>query len=182
MDEPEILASDAEREQVATRLGAAVGDGRLTLAEYSERVGQAHAARTRGDLVPLTADLPATTGSQAPAVAPAPERTRWSVLPIGGEVKRGRWRVPARSLSVSLIGGASLDLSQAEFAAPTVEMTRWSIIGGMSVKVPPGVRVEVGGVSVLGGHSVTLPPPSPGAPTLRLRLFSLIGGVSVSST
>lgn len=176
MGEPEILASDAERERVAAELGAAVGEGRLTLAEYSDRVGRAHAARTRGDLVPLTADLPAGT-----AVAAGPVRTRWSVLPLGGTVRRGRWRVPPRSVGVALIGGASLDLSQAEFAAPVVEITRWSLIGGITVKVPPGVRVEVGGMSVIGGHSVRLSDPSPGAPTLRLRLFSLIGGVSVST-
>lgn len=172
-----VLASDAEREQVAARLGQAVGEGRLTLAEFSERAGQAHAARTRAELAPLTADLPAAS----PALpAPAgPGRAEWSVSPIGGESRRGRWRVPARSVGVTIIGGASLDLSEAEFAAPTVEVTRWSVIGGVSVRVPAGVRVEVSGFSLLGGQSVSLPEPAPGAPTLRIRLFSLIGGVSV---
>lgn len=172
-----VRASDAEREQVATRLGQAVGEGRLTLSEFSDRVGQTHAAVTRAELASITADLP------APSAAPAaPGKTSWSVSPIGGEVRKGRWRVPARSIGISLIGGASLDLTEAEFAAPEVQVTRWSVIGGVSVKVPPGVRVEVSGFSLLGGHSVSLPEPSVGAPTLYLRLFSLIGGVSVSAT
>jgi hypothetical protein len=172
-----VRASDAEREQVATRLGQAVGEGRLTLSEFSERVGQAHAAVTRAELAPLTADLPAVPAAAAPS-----GKTSWTVSPIGGEVRKGRWRVPARSMGISLIGGAALDLTEAEFAAPEVEFTRWSVIGGISVKVPPGVRVEVSGFSLLGGHSVKLPEPAPGAPTLRLRLFSLIGGVSVAES
>ena len=171
---PDVRASDAEREDVAARLGQAVGEGRLTLAEFSDRVGQVHAARTRGELVPLTADLPA--GTAAPR---EPVRTSWQVSPIGGVTRKGSWRVPARTVGVSIIGGASLDLTDAEFAAPEVEFTRVSIIGGMDVQVPAGVRVEVGGFSLLGGHSVRLPEPAPGAPVLRLRLFSLIGGISV---
>jgi Domain of unknown function (DUF1707) len=171
---PDVRASDAEREEVAARLGRAVGEGRLTLAEFSDRVGQAHAATTRAELVPLTADLPATT-----VPGRGPEKTSWSVSPIGGMARKGSWRVPERSVGISVIGGASLDLTDAEFAAPEVLLTRVSLIGGIDARVPAGVRVEVEGFSLLGGHSVRLPPPSPGAPVLRLRLFSLIGGVSV---
>jgi DUF1707 SHOCT-like domain len=170
----EIRASDAEREQVAAELGRAVGEGRLTLAEFSDRVGQAHAAVTRAELVPLTADLPAVT---APAATPG--RTSWTVSPIGGESRRGSWRVPRRSVGISLIGGANLDFTEAELAAPEVELTRWSLIGGVSAKVPAGVRVEVSGFTLLGGRSVRLPEPPPGAPVVRLRLFSVIGGISV---
>ena len=35
-----------------------LSEGRLTLVEYEERAGQAYAARTIGDLLPLTSDLP----------------------------------------------------------------------------------------------------------------------------
>jgi Domain of unknown function (DUF1707) len=171
---PDVRASDSEREEAATRLGRAVGEGRLTLAEFSDRVGQAHAATTRAELVPLTADLPDTT-----APGREPVKTRWSVSPIGGMVRKGSWQVPERSVGISLIGGASLDLTDAELAAPEVVLTRISIIGGIDAKVPPGVRVEVEGFSVLGGRSVRLPAPAAGAPVLRLRLFSLVGGVSV---
>jgi hypothetical protein len=174
--EPEIRASDAEREAVAERLGAAVGEGRLTLSEFSERVGQAHAARTRAELEPLTADLPV-----AAAAAGAGAPTSWQVSPIGGVRRSGRWRVPRRTVSVGGIGGMDLDLSEAEFAAREVRILRIGIIGGLEVTVPPGVRVEVDGFSVLGGHDVRMPPPAPGAPTLRLTAFVLIGGVKVSS-
>jgi hypothetical protein len=45
-----ILASDAERERSIALLRDAVSEGRLTLEEFSERVGLAHAARTDQDL------------------------------------------------------------------------------------------------------------------------------------
>lgn len=62
-----LRVSDAEREQVAARLREAIADGRLTLAEADERQATAYAARTRADLAPLTADLPAP---QPPTHAP----------------------------------------------------------------------------------------------------------------
>jgi hypothetical protein len=54
----DVRASDAEREKVATALRDHAGDGRLDPEELDKRLDQAYAARTRGDLVPLLADLP----------------------------------------------------------------------------------------------------------------------------
>ncbi len=53
-----MRAADADRERVAEQLRSAHADGRLDLAEYDERVQQAWAARTYGDLDALTVDLP----------------------------------------------------------------------------------------------------------------------------
>ena len=55
---PAILASDSEREQSIERLRDAVGEGRLTLEEFSDRLGRAYAARTDRDLAALVGDLP----------------------------------------------------------------------------------------------------------------------------
>ncbi len=57
-DDDGIVASDTEREAVAERLSAALGEGRLDLAAFEERSGAAMHARTRGELARLTADLP----------------------------------------------------------------------------------------------------------------------------
>lgn len=54
----ELRASDAERAAVVRRLEHAVGEGRLSMAEFEERVEVAHRARTRTELDELTADLP----------------------------------------------------------------------------------------------------------------------------
>lgn len=53
-----LRASNAEREAVVERLEHAVAEGRITMAEFDERVTAAYAALTHGDLEPLVADLP----------------------------------------------------------------------------------------------------------------------------
>jgi Domain of unknown function (DUF1707) len=53
-----IRASDAERDAVIEMLRRHTADGRLTMAEFEERVAEAYAARTRGDLDPVLRELP----------------------------------------------------------------------------------------------------------------------------
>ena len=60
-----MRVSDTERTQVQDRLRRAHDVGQLDLTEFDERVRQAWAARTRGELARVTADLP------APPPAPA---------------------------------------------------------------------------------------------------------------
>ncbi len=64
-----LRTSDTEREQVAAILRAAMTEGRLTLEEGEERLGQVYAAKFRDELAPLTADLP-DNGRQALAATP----------------------------------------------------------------------------------------------------------------
>ncbi|GAA4799480.1 hypothetical protein GCM10023200_40490 [Actinomycetospora chlora] len=54
----QLRVGDAERGRVADQLARAHAEGRLTLAEYDERVRAAHGAVVAADLAPLTADLP----------------------------------------------------------------------------------------------------------------------------
>jgi hypothetical protein len=82
--EPAMRASDADRDAVAGRLRAASEDGRLDVDELEDRLAQAYAAKTYGELAPLTADL-------EPATSPLPGALR------------GKWRAWASS-SVLLLG------------------------------------------------------------------------------
>jgi len=43
---------------------------------------------------------------------------------------------------ISIVGGARLDLSQAQLAAPEVILTKVSLVGGVRIWVPPGIRVQ----------------------------------------
>ena len=54
----DIRASNTEREAAVQLLQTAVGEGRITLAEFEERTAAAYAARTRAELDALTEDLP----------------------------------------------------------------------------------------------------------------------------
>ena len=53
-----MRAADTDRERAAEQLRSAHTEGRLDLTEYDERLQQAWAARTYGELDALTADLP----------------------------------------------------------------------------------------------------------------------------
>ncbi len=65
-----MRAADTDRERVAEELRTAHNEGRLDLTEYDERVQQAWAARTYGELEALTADLPGARPAAAPATRP----------------------------------------------------------------------------------------------------------------
>jgi Domain of unknown function (DUF1707) len=186
----DMRASDAERDTVVGSLNQAVGEGRLTMDEFSGRLELAYAARTRGDLDPLLRDLPAGSGAAVAAATSGTavvsgggsqgRDTHWNISPIGGIRHRGHWRVPRHTVAIGVLGGVDVDLGEAELAAPEVMITKVSIIGGVSVRVPPGMRVEVSNFSILGGRNVNLGGPlAPNAPVLRIRSFSIIGGVNV---
>jgi hypothetical protein len=53
-----LRAADADRHQIAEQLKSALDEGRLSLAEYDDRVRDAYAARTYAELLHLVADLP----------------------------------------------------------------------------------------------------------------------------
>ena len=63
VDTDAMRASDRDRQEVVDRLRAAVGDGRLRMDEYMERMESAYQAVTLGDLAPLSGDL-AISGPQ----------------------------------------------------------------------------------------------------------------------
>ena len=87
MPESHLRAADADRVAVATALGEHMSAGRLSLAEYDERVAHAYAARTFGDLAELTADLPASGSHPVATSAPAKRPARRSAC---GPTGRGR--------------------------------------------------------------------------------------------
>lgn len=177
---PELRVSDADREATVVRLREAGGEGRLTLEELAERVERADAARTRGDLDALTADLPAAApGFTLAAEAPRKER-RWVVAIMGGEQRKGRWRPSRRTNAVAVMGGVDIDLREAELA-DGAEILAVPVMGAVTVTVPEGVSVELSGFALMGGNSgpEDKVPPLPNAPVVRVRAFSLMGGVVV---
>jgi len=162
---PAIRVSDDEREHSIVLLRDAVVTGRLTLEEFSERVGRAQLARTDRELAELTVDLPA----QAPVpaiVTQAKHRAICSKL-----VRRGSWEIPERSSWRSLFGTIVLDLREARLAAPVVELEIHNTFGTVTVLVPAGVQLDVEGTAPFASQVIEPPsrPPPAGAPRLRIR-------------
>jgi hypothetical protein len=116
MPEPHLRAADADREAVAASLGEHMSAGRLTLAEYDERVSRAYAARTLGDLAELTTDLPPTVRTPAPGPTPvshpgSSSRSACGSAPWGGGRRRTHaWRswVTTSLIVISIWLAASL--------------------------------------------------------------------------
>ncbi len=187
---PDLRATDADRERVAERLRAAAADGQLTFDELEERLNAAYAARPGGELVPLTADLQepgaalASPGPEAGAgvtVRRGPGGAKWLIAIMGGCERKGRWRLAERATSLNIMGGADLDLSQAELAGDHVELTVLSLMGGAEIRLPENLAVEVSEFALMGGNEVRIGEarPGDGGPLLRLKLISVMGGTTV---
>ena len=192
---PEIRISDHDREQVVELLRAHTAEGRLTLDEFSDRVGQAYAARTQRDLDALTSDLPVPRPPTPPVPAPGPRppvlspdrtpvpasRTRWVVAVMSGSNRRGRWDPGDRVNAFAWMGACILDFRDAEIAGAEVVVTAVAFMGGIEIVVPEGMRVEFSGVPFMGGTECKVPPASGDGPVLRVKAFAFMGGIEVKS-
>lgn len=179
---PQVGVSDVERDEVARRLAGAVGEGRLTLDEFTQRVNAVYEAKARDELEALTADIPA--GPPAPEIADPGEHTgkrRWKVAVLGGSDYRGRWRVPAKSGYFAMLGGSMVDLRDALLDTHEIEITLVSFLGGSEVIVPRGVRVEVDATNVLAGDKIKVDEEAtlPNSPIVRIRSYSFLAGNDV---
>jgi Domain of unknown function (DUF1707)/Cell wall-active antibiotics response 4TMS YvqF len=175
-DEPEppaILAGDRDRDSSIELLSTAVAEGRLTLEEFSDRVGLAQAARTQSELIVLTRDLPAAvtpaadlvpaTGDLLPAAAR--HRALFSQL-----VWRGPWDLLPHSSFRCIFGTVMLDLTQARLSAADTELDIYNLFGTVTLVVPDEVQVIVTGGGAFASQVIETPPrPSaPGAPRLHI--------------
>jgi Domain of unknown function (DUF1707) len=76
--DPRLRASDSDRERTVELLREHHAVGRLTADEFHERLDHAYAARTRGELDELLADLPAMDLYRLPSAGIQPARRRGS--------------------------------------------------------------------------------------------------------
>jgi hypothetical protein len=157
-----ILASDAERDQTVTRLRDAVAEGRLTLEEFSERVGAVQVARTDQDLAVLSGDLPA-----APAPVAGDEADTHRAI-CSHLTRQGPWSLPVRSRWRSWFGTIDLDLRQARLSGNDTEIAIHNVFGTVTVIVPEGLEVVVKGGGWFASQKIDSPaaPPAAGGPRL----------------
>jgi hypothetical protein len=92
---PDAAVSEAERDQLSTRLNAAFEAGTLDADEYRVRLDRLFAAQRLGELVPVVEGLPpqqtyatpalvASTGGRPGELAPARDARRLSLVAVGG--------------------------------------------------------------------------------------------------
>jgi len=172
---PDPLVSDEDRELVVDRLRAACGEGRLSLEEFTDRVGDVYRARTAGELERLTGDLPAVPEPPEPGIRPS----RWVVGVLSGARRSGPWRPAQPTRVVAVLGSCRIDLTRVDLE-PETHIVATAVLGGIEVLVPEGVGVDFGGFAFLGGRDdKTTAHRGPGAPIVRVDGFAFLGGVTV---
>ncbi|GLX95709.1 DUF1707 domain-containing protein [Herbidospora sp. NBRC 101105] len=87
---PEMRASDADREKVAAALREHMVEGRLNAEEFGERLEAAYAAKTFGELRVLTRDLPDIDLKNLPA-RPEPVKPQAPGAPANLKAAWGGW-------------------------------------------------------------------------------------------
>jgi class 3 adenylate cyclase len=177
----EQRVADADRDRTVTLLREHVVVGRLTLDEFSERVGLALEARTRGDLEATLANLPDLAIPQETSVRR--KARHWFIGFMSGSGAKGRWRISGNTTAIAVMGGCDLDLRHAEIDGPEVVITAVAFMGGVQITVPEGFDVEMNVFPFMGGRELKLRnvPIIPGSPRIRIRGFAMMGGVEVRS-
>ncbi len=180
---PELRASDADRERTAEVLRRAAGEGRLTIEELDERLDVVYETRTQRELDKLIADVVVRDDPARANRMPvrAGEGSNWVVSVMSGHDRKGRWRVGRHLKVISIMGGSSIDLNDAELTSDVTEITVFSLMGGSDVRVPDGLNVEISDFAFMGGNDAKIGEymPDPGGPLVKIRMISIMGGSDV---
>jgi hypothetical protein len=124
MDQSSLRAGDADRRRVADELQRHYVEGRLSSDELTERVRQATAARTQGDLAALLQDLPPLTPAPSEPTAVAPQTE--SPGPVGSPSHRDvRTHVTSYALVMVLLVAIWLITSPGGYFWPIWPMLGW---------------------------------------------------------
>lgn len=176
VDERAHRVSDAERERAVEALREDLLAGRLTLEEFSERVGLAYGATVGAELELARESLPATRTS-----APTRRRpVRLSIVLLGHLVRRGRLRLRRHTIAISVLGDLDLDLREAQLERAKATVHVFVLFGNADVYVPEGIDVDVGGLTLLGHRREWgADAARDSTPLLRVRVYGLLGTVDV---
>ena len=185
-----LRISDADRHRVSELLRAAAGEGRLDIEELDERLEATYAAKTYGDLVPITADLPFAQEHRLPTREPAPlrdlgpaRRFDTSVAIMGGTTRKGLWELGDTHNAVAVMGGVELDLRSARFTSRETVIRAFAFWGGIDIYVNAQTRVVVDGIGIMGafdqaGDKVE-PDLGPDSPVVRVTGLAIMAGITV---
>ena len=146
-------------------LNAALGEGRLTLPEFEERVNSVLKARTYGEVEPYLADLPV-------GAAPRPDggREQLELRNVASSMKRsGRWTVPRRVVVHNKAGSVKLDFAEAVMLSPVVEVDLDVLAGSTELILPDGATADIDDLTMYAGSAKSRVPSSDdgGAATVR---------------
>jgi hypothetical protein len=182
--------ADVDRDRVVAVLRLHCTEGRITLDEFSDRVGDVYNARTVAELDAAVHDLPVPWSEDAGrGDEPEPDRrskartrsVRWLVAIFSSSHRRGRFTLDDESAVVAAFGDCTLDLSEASIEGPNPLVTAVAAFGNVTIVVPEGIDVNLQGFPFFGstrcdtGSTRALP----GSPVVTVRAFAAFGDVRV---
>jgi hypothetical protein len=134
----ELRASDADRDRTAAVLSGALATGRLTTTEYAERLDTTYAAKTLGELAPLTRDLPAedAAGTSVGVVDRAEVAARFSKV-----IRSGRWVAGRHTRLTAHYGALIVNLADAVLPGREITLDIHAFCGKLIVTIPAGAHV-----------------------------------------
>ncbi|PTR23552.1 uncharacterized protein DUF1707 [Rhodococcus sp. OK519] len=183
MEAKDLRVSDAEREYVGELLQRAVGQGMLWLGEFTERMDTVLAAKTRGELNAVLADLPgmqinpayvsggypppahpgqarpvpAAPMSAEPVAAPPAGYPTQQPLVIRGRMstitRKGRWNVPPALHLDSRMGSTTLDFTEAVMQTQVVHLTIDDYCGSITLILPEQATADLNDIETVGGSA-----------------------------
>ncbi len=144
--ESHLRMSDHDREQVVARLYEAVGEGRITMDEFEDRLTGTLAARTFGDVLPHVADLPTTALVSGAAQV--------DLKVTGSPIRRiGRWIAPPR-MNINARGSSvTLDYTEATIASPVTQIDLAATGSSLRLIVPRGPPADLPGLTQHGSSA-----------------------------
>ncbi len=184
--EPESRLIAQARERAIDELTTRLAREELDDEDYARRMLAVKRASALPELDSLLAE-PARQPS-VPASAPAvsseygyaddPDSERIVAI-LAGVSRKGSWQ-PCERLDVfAFLGGVELDFREAELVYDVIEVKVGALLGGVEIKVPPDINVEVDGTAFLGGFEQAEVTLDPDAPVLRIKGWAFLGGVDV---
>ncbi|WML62100.1 DUF1707 domain-containing protein [Rhodococcus sp. AH-ZY2] len=179
MESRDLRVSDAEREHVGTLLQRAVGQGMLSLGEFTERMDTALAAKTRGELNAVLVDLPGVQvrpeylphpAQLGPVPAPPVPGPGHSAPPVSGPVypapsphmqvptirgrmstlsRKGRWEVPPVLRLDTLMSSVTLDFTEAVMRTQVVRIQVDDYLSSLTLIVPAEATADINGLDTV---------------------------------
>lgn len=171
MEPRDLRVSDAEREHVGELLQRAVGQGMLSLGEFTERMDTVLAAKTRGDLNQVLVDLPgieirpefrpqsatpnppagqnyAAPQPYAPGAPPAHGQGTPTVLKgrVSTVERKGMWHVPPALVIDTVASSVSLDFTSAVMQTQVVHIQVNDYLSSIALILPAEATADVDGV------------------------------------
>lgn len=176
MDSRDLRVSDAEREHVGELLQRAVGQGMLSLGEFTERMDSVLAAKTRGELNQVLVDLPGIEirpeflpqsalqnfpSSQNYPVAQGyspPQPYAQSAYPVAGAPpvvlkgrastveRKGGWHVPSALVIDTVASSVNLDFTEAVMQTQVVRIQVDDYLSSIVLVLPAEATADIDGV------------------------------------